>query len=94
MAPKPTEVRLVASLLQAEAESADMLAKQIIESLDEKRDKDNDMWVIIRKWRTVISVLGPYSTVGAANRVATKLVSPGPDEALAYVVKVRKEEYV
>lgn len=86
---KPTEVRLVASMLEHEADSADDLAKQIIEALDAKRESD-EKWVI-NFYEPNVKVLanyGPYGTANAAVKDVKKLVAAGPQPAQAQVVKL------
>lgn len=77
---KPTEVRLVASLLQEEAEDAADLAGRIIQALDEKRARDDDEYVVVYldpNTRTT-QVFGAWSTQRQAERGIDRLASPGP----------------
>jgi len=89
--PKPTEVRLVASLLHEEADDAEDLAGRIITSLDAKRERDNTQWAVVfydPNTGTVIP-FGPYPTKGAADKVLGTLTGPGPKPAQAITVKMR-----
>lgn len=78
MAIKKTEIKLVASLLESEAEDTGELATRIIEELDAKRAKDDTQWVIVTQWDGVLSMYGPYSTQNKADKALTGLVAPGP----------------
>lgn len=77
--------------LEEEAESATDLAKRIIEALDERREKDNETWVVVHVWRSIVTCLGPYSTRNAAEKSASKQVSPGPEDARVFARLIRKE---
>lgn len=71
---KPTEVRLVASLLtDGEWGSPEEAAKEIIRKLDDKRKADDKPWLLIRKDAGLF--YGPYPTLGAARKAAAKAVS-------------------
>lgn len=70
---KPTEVRLVAALLQEEYESPEAAAKEIIKALDQRRYDHNNDWVIIRPQLSMI--YGPYPTQGTARKALAKAVS-------------------
>lgn len=78
MAIKKTEIKLVASLLESEAEDTGELATRIIEELDAKRAKDDTQWVIVTQWDGVLSMYGPYSTQNKADKALTGLVAPSP----------------
>ena len=78
MAVKTTEIRLVASLLESEAEDTGELATRIITALDEKRAEDDTQWVVVTQWDGVLSMYGPYSTQNKADKALTGLVAPGP----------------
>lgn len=90
MSPKPTEVRLVASLLHEEADDANDLARRIIEGLDDKRDRDDTMYVVVYfdpNTKALITY-GPYKTQRAADKALGTLVSPGPLPAQGAVRKL------
>ena len=78
MAVKSTEVKLIAALLESEAEDTGELATRIITALDEKRAKDDTQWCITTQWDGVVSMYGPYSTRNEADKALTGLVAPGP----------------
>jgi len=88
---KPTEVRIVAALLEEEAESATDLAKRIIDALDQKRETDDQTWVVVHVWRSIVTCLGPYATRNAAEKAASKQVSPGPEDSRVFARLIRKE---
>lgn len=93
MRPKPTEVRLVASLLMSEADDAEELAGRIINALDDKRARDDTLWCLVfydPNTGTVIPY-GPYRTAAAAERIRKTLVSPGPLPARAAAFRMRAE---
>lgn len=87
---KPTEIRLVADLLQQPADDADELSERIIRSLDEKREKD-ERWGVVYYDPNTKAVInyGPYPTKNTAKKIMEGLVSPGPLPARAVVVKLR-----
>lgn len=90
MSPKPTEVRLVASLLHEEADDANDLARRIIDSLDDKRARDDTTYVVVYydpNTRALITY-GPYRTERAASKALGTLVSPGPLPAQGAVRKL------
>jgi len=89
---KPTEVRLVATMLQKPADDADSLAESIIVALDDKRAKD-DKWMVIYQWqpqeqRFVTITYGPFNTQKQAEKALSGLVSPGVPLAKGMVCKV------
>jgi len=87
---KPTEVRLVAALLQEEADDADELAARIIRSLDEKREDDTVYSCVYYDPNTgAVIPYGPYPTEGTARKEYSKLVSPGPLPARGAVLQMR-----
>ena len=91
MRAKPTEVRLVASLLMGEADDAEELAGRIIQALDEKRARDNTPWAIVYHDPNTGTVIpyGPFPTASAAEKVRKDLVSPGPLPARAGTFRLR-----
>ena len=89
MAIKKTEIKLVASLLESEAEDTGELATRIIEELDAKRAKDDTQWVIVTQWEGIVAMYGPYSTQNRANKALDALVSPGPSVMRAVVRQLR-----
>lgn len=85
MKAKPTEVRLVASLLDPTGESkeeAEDLASDIIEALETKRRKDNDYFVVVGQLaRTApVQTWGPFSTSNAAFKFMNQLPRVDKDE--------------
>lgn len=86
---KLTEVRLVAGLLESDAEDTGELAKRIIEALDAKRERDDTQWVIVWQADQVVQVVGPYQTENKATKAVAGLFSPGPGMSFAGVRKVR-----
>lgn len=89
---KPTEVRLVAKMLEQPAEDADSLAESIIVALDEKRQKD-ERWMVIYQWqpkeeRFVTISYGPFNTRKQAEKALSGLVSPSEPLAKGMVCKV------
>ena len=89
MAVKSTEVKLIAALLESEAEDTGELATRIITALDEKRAEDDTQWVVVTQWDGVLSMYGPYSTQNRANKALDALVSPGPSVMRAVVRQLR-----
>lgn len=91
MRAKPTEVRLVASLLQEEADDAEELAGRIISALDEKRARDDTPWAIVfyDPNTGVVIPYGPYPTMSAAEKVRKTLTGPGPKLARAGTFRLR-----
>lgn len=89
---KPTEVRLVAGLLEKPAADAEDLARQIIESLDEKRARDDEQWVVVYQWKPgghlVTCCWGPYPTRTKAERATREMVSPSEPLARAMILRV------
>lgn len=88
---KPTEIRLVSSMLAEPAEDADELAERIIAALDTKREKD-DKWVVVYQWRgfpgPVTLAYGPFGTVNQAIKAMGTLPSPGEPLAKAMAIKI------
>lgn len=88
---KPTEIRLVSSMLAEPAEDADELAQRIIAALDAKREKD-DKWVVVYQWggipRPVTLAYGPFGTVRQAVKAMGTLPSPGEPLAKAMAIKI------
>lgn len=78
--PRPTEVRLVANLLDPDntnSESAADLAEEIIEALDESRGK-RDSFVLVAQlasWAPV-QAWGEFSTKLQAQKFVSQLASP------------------
>ena len=89
MAIKKTELRLVAGLLEEEAEDTGELAERIITALDAKREKDDTQWVITTQWDGIICMYGPYPTQHQAGKALKRLASPGPGEMRAAVRQLR-----
>ena len=78
MAIKRTEIKLVAGLLESEAEDTGELATRIIEELDAKRAKDDTQWVIVTQWEGILTMYGPYPTENRAGKALTSLAAPSP----------------
>lgn len=78
MAIKRTEIKLVAGLLESEAEDTGELATRIITALDEKRAKDDTQWVIVTQWEGILTMYGPYPTENRAGKALTSLAAPSP----------------
>lgn len=72
---KPTEIRLVASLLEEEHPDAESLAKEIIARLDEKRMSD-PVYTLGTMFHGVPLLWGPFSTANQAAKAASKLAMP------------------
>lgn len=75
MAPRPTEVKLVAKLMDPEISEDSMdLAREIIEALDQAR-QDRDAWVVVARTMKDGPVLtvGPFSTVLQASKAMHKI---------------------
>lgn len=88
---KPTEVRMVADMLEQEHPDAQSLAKAIIKALDEKRQED-DLFVLMSQVGKYVIGWGPYPTANKAHTAASKMVSPSLTEPLAYrVVHLRRD---
>lgn len=89
---KPTEIRLVAKMLEQPADDADSLAESIIVALNDKRQKD-ERWMVIYQWqpkqeRFVTITYGPFNTRKQAEKALGGLVSPGEPLAKGMVCKV------
>lgn len=85
MAVKKTEVKLIASLLESEAEDTGELATRIIEELDAKRAKDDTQWALVTQWNGVVCMYGPFPTQNKADKALSSLVSPGPEPMTAAI---------
>lgn len=91
---KPTELRLIASLIDPDGENpeaATALAGEIITALDEKREGD-DQWVICARladWAP-ITAYGPWSTQNQAIKFAKNLSGEGQPRAVC--VKITPED--
>lgn len=88
---KPTEIRLVADLLQKPAEDADELSELIIRSLDEKRMSDS-CFVLGTMIGDIPLLWGPFATANQASKAASKLTSPGPEPLKGRVMRVKRIE--
>ena len=86
---KPTELRMVAALLESEADDTGLLAEQIIEALDAKRAKDDTNFVLVTQWEHCVLAYGPYGTAGQAGKAMKLLANPGPGPMAARVVQIR-----
>jgi hypothetical protein len=72
---KPTEVRLVAALLEEEHPDAESLAREIITRLDEKRMSD-PMYILGTMLGDIPLIWGPFATANQASKAASKLAMP------------------
>jgi hypothetical protein len=90
--PRPTEVKLVASLLDPDAENSEdaaSLAIEIIEALDKSRNKRESFivvakladWVPLQAW-------GEFSTRLQAEKFFPHLAAPGPDGGKAAIARL------
>ena len=94
---KPTEARLVASLLGADYEDAEAAAEAVITALDAKRADD-------KKWAAVMHTSfvfggrrltvgrGPYGTKKRALDALSRFRSAGPESFYGEVVELRNVE--
>jgi hypothetical protein len=71
MAARPTEIKLVAGLLEAPAESVEELAKAVINALDENR-KGRQEFVLVTYDKPMVYAYGPYSTKLQATKAVEK----------------------
>lgn len=94
MAPKPTEVRLIAGLLESECDDTGTLARILIEALDSKRAADNTHWVILTQWGDIVQVVGPFPTEHQCGKALARLAAPGPGPMRAVVRRVRSVDDV
>lgn len=91
---KPTEIRLVADLLDPDRTDPDAsreLAEEIIVALDEKREKD-DLYIIAARladWAP-ITAYGPWSTKNQALKFSKHLSGEGQPRAV--IVKITQED--
>lgn len=90
---KPTEIKLVAGIIDPDGESPDdaaAMAAEIIEALELKRAKD-DQWIIAARladWAP-ITAYGPWSTQNQAVKFSKHLSGEGNPRAVA--VKITAE---
>jgi hypothetical protein len=75
MAPKPTEIKMVAALLEEEHPDAQSLARSIILALDEKRLSD-PQFILGTMYDGLPLVWGPFATANQAAKAASKLAMP------------------
>lgn len=73
MAARPTEVRLVAELLEAEHEDVQALAKDVIQQLDASR-ADRDYYQVNITMGGQRFAMGPFNTETAALNAVVKMV--------------------
>ena len=78
---KPTEIKMVAGMLEEEHPDASSLARAIIEALDNKRQSDS-MYVLGAMYEGLPLLWGPFATSNQAAKAAGKLVSPYKDRSL------------
>lgn len=72
---KPTEIRMIAGLLEGEHPDAESLARSIIMALDAKRQSD-ELWVLGTMYNDVPLLWGPFPTAVQASKAASKLAMP------------------
>jgi hypothetical protein len=90
--PRPTEIKLVASLLDPDAENsedASALAIEIIEALDKSRIK-RDSFIVVAKladWAP-LQAWGEFSTRLQAEKFFPHLVSPDPAGGKGAIAKL------
>jgi hypothetical protein len=88
---KPTEQKLVVSLLEAEHPDVDALASEVIRSLKEKWVAE-DLYVVNMydpNMRRVFTY-GPFGTPKAAEKEMSRLCSAGPKPSQGWVCKLRE----
>lgn len=85
---RPSEIALISSLLEHEAESVKDLAKAVIKALDEDRAK-RESWVVRIRLADRTFGLGPFITEHQA-LLTTRMMLPGTedDELLKYVARL------
>lgn len=94
--PRPTEIKLVANLLDPDntnSESAAELALEIIEALDESRGK-RDSYVLVAQlasWSPV-QAWGEFSTKLQAEKFVSQLASPDKGGGKAVVCRLELPE--
>lgn len=67
--PRPTEVKLVRSLItDQEWEDENELAAAIIAALDEMRGRDRSYYALLVKWGETIGAYGPFLTFKQAEK--------------------------
>ena len=90
---KPTEVKLVASLLDQEWDDVNELAKAIISGVDDKREKDDKPYAIIAQYRIgeglITQTYGPFATANQAEKGVKHLSSPGPQPGRYMIVRLK-----
>lgn len=74
---KPTEIKLVAAMLEEEHPDAQSLARAIITALDEKRQGDK-VFVLGAMLDGMPLLWGPFATANQAAKAAGKLAAPRP----------------
>jgi len=75
MAPRPTEVTLLAKMMDPDVSpDAKDLAKDMIEALDKARE-DRDQWIVTARTMTggPIVTVGPFSTMLQASKAMKKI---------------------
>ena len=94
---KPTERKLVATILDGEHESAEAAAEAVLVALDAKR-ADDKLWAAIIHTsvdvggKRVTLGRGPFGTRKRAETAAQRVVSAGPDPWYCNIVELRKGE--
>lgn len=91
---KPTEIRLVAGLLDRDYENAETAAETVIRALDEKRAKE-DRWVGVAlipigdAWYRFATP--PQSTKLRAEKQAASWAAPGPECGSFFAARIKNE---
>lgn len=94
--PRPTEIKLVANLLDPDAtnsEGATDLAIEIIEALDKSRTK-RDSFVVVAKLAQWVpnQAWGGFTTRLQAEKFLTHLVSPDAEGGRATIIKLEQSD--
>lgn len=86
--PRPTEIKMVAELLQEPAEDADALARTIIEALDAKREGDPRYVTVIYIPGVGLFAFGTYGTPLQAKKDIGRRVVAASEGARGQVLQV------
>lgn len=92
MAPRPTEVKLVAKLLESEAKSVTELAQRVILALDESR-RTREEWVMVMYDKPMVYAFGPYPTRNQANEPVAKGKLIASHEGIPYGLYRLNKDY-
>lgn len=87
---KPTELKKVISLLEAEHPDVEELAKQVVKELKEMWVKQDHYVVhMLEPQGKALFTWGVYYTPSQAKKELERLVSPGPGSTRGWVQKIR-----